>query len=327
MKPKLIMIVLILLLVSLIVNPVAAKKKMLLLDSQTIEPYKSLRKAMFAKLAELGYKRGENLLVDYQVVGNYIGRGYNILKYKKDNNYDVIVLNGTFAGLSAVRFMKEEDKDPKDYHFVFGSITDPVGIGLIEQFNTPPTNNVTGVAFPVSVKERLNFIQEIFGENLTIGFIYADMSQSRSYNKWLRAELKKEEFEGLNFIFKEIEFVKSNNGTKRMVEIAKKYVKELDNKVDIFVSASDQLGSSALFSKMVYKTASKPLVGIAREEGVTMSLATDQRKNGKKVAQMINRIFAGEEIQNIIPQKSESTVYFDWTKVREFNIEIPQKLK
>ena len=282
---------------------------------------------MFAELSQLGYQRGDNLIVDYEVIGNYKGRGYNILKYKQDKDYDVIILNGTFAGLSAVEFIKREDVNPNNYKFIFASVTDPVGIGMVEELGTPTTTNFTGVAFPVSVSQRLRFIQQIFGKDLTVGFIYTNMSQSRSYNQWLRAELKKEEFEDLDFIFREIEFVQSNNGTKRMVEIAKEHVKELDNKVDIFVSASDQLGSSCQFSKMVYKTASKPLVGIAREEGVTMSLATDQQKNGKQVAHMINRLFTGEEIKDIIPQKSEATVYFDWAKVREFKIDIPQEFK
>ncbi|MFO7819386.1 MAG: ABC transporter substrate binding protein [Halanaerobacter sp.] len=328
MKDKLIIISSIFLLLSLISNPAAAEKKqMLLLDAQTIEPYQSLRESMFAELAKLGYQRDDNLIVDYEVVGNYAGRGYNILKYKQDKDYDVIVLNGTFAGLSAVEFMEREDVNPNNYKFIFGSVTDPVGVGMVEELGTPTTTNFTGVAFPVSVAKRLRFIQKIFGKDLTVGFIYTNMSQSRSYNQWLRAELKKEEFQGLDFIFKEIEFVQSNQGTERMVEIAKEHVKELDNKVDIFVSASDQLGSSAQFSKMVYQTASKPLVGIAKEEGVTMSLATDQQKNGKQVAQMIKRVFTGEEIKDIIPQKSEATVYFDWAKVKEFKIDIPPELK
>ncbi|MGM0502524.1 MAG: ABC transporter substrate-binding protein [Bacillota bacterium] len=329
MRKVIVILILLLLVLGTVFNSAEAKekKRILMLDSQTIEPYKSLREEMFAELSKLGYKKENNLLIDYEVLGNFKGRGYNILKFKKLANYDVIVLNGTVAGMAAVQFMKEEQVDSKKPKFVFASVTDPVGVGMVEKLGVPSTTNFTGVAFPVPVAERLGLIQQVFGENLKIGFIYADMPQSRSYNSWLRAELKKEEFAGLDFIFREVDFIRSNNGTKRMVEIAKKHVKELDDKVDIFVSASDQIGSSAQFSQMVYQTASKPLVGISREEGVTLSLATDQKKNGKKVAQMIVRILEGAEIKEIIPQKSESTVYFDWKKIKEFGIQVPDKLK
>ncbi|SLM31391.1 ABC-type uncharacterized transport system periplasmic component-like protein (fragment) [Desulfamplus magnetovallimortis] len=211
---------------------------LLIIDSQESEPYSSVREAMLLELSSLGYIEGKNLKTKYYSLGNYDGRSksiWNVLE--KKNSYDVIFLNGTIA----VASFKELALDDQN-KFVFASITDPVGVGVIEDFQNPPKHNFTGICYPVKVEDRLKFIQKVLPTAKTIGLIHADMPQSQSYKNWIEETLKKPEFQTLKVIFRDVEFVKSDGGHKRMTMLAKKHVEELDSQVDVFLSPNDQMG-------------------------------------------------------------------------------------
>ncbi len=299
-----------------IVFNLASQKKiysLLILDSQSIEPYKTLREAMLSHLEKLGYMESNNILIDYDVLGNYEGRGQNILKGKLANNYDVIFLNGTIALKSAKDIALGSNNK-----FIYANVTDPVDVGVIEKIGVTPKYNFTGISYPVKVEERFRFIKKIFPKAKKIGYIYAAMPQSFSYKKWLTDMLLKEEFKDIEIVFREVEFVKGDNGTKRMALIAKDIITELDKIVDIFVSPNDQLGSSDEFAEMIYNTATKPLVGLAGENGSVISISPDLEANGKKVAEMIKQIFDGKDIKDIIPIGAEKKIIIDKEKLKKF---------
>jgi len=83
------------------------------------------------------------------------------------------------------------------------------------------------------------------------------------------------------------------------------------------------LGSSAEYAQMIAETASKPLVGLAKEKGAVLSYAPDLEKNGQKIAQMIVELFSGKAIAEVIPQSSESTIYKDEELMKKFGITMP----
>lgn len=295
-------------------------KKILIIDSQSSNPYETLRISMIKELEYLGYKEGKNLEIDYEIAGNYEGRAYNILK-SSIKKYDVIFLNGTISSKGALNFL-EKRPDTKMQKFLFGNVTDPVGLGLIDEFGKSPKGSFTGIAYPIKVGERLRFIKKIFGDKLKVGYIYSNMPQSISYNKWLKKELQKDEFKDIKFIFRNIDFIKSNQGHRRMVKLAEKYIENLENEVDIFLSANDQLGISGEFAKMVYKKSTKPLVGLSGEKGSTIAIGSDLEKNGKELASMMKKLLDGAKIEDIIPQHSLSKIYKDEYLIKEFGIDL-----
>ncbi|MGM0508232.1 MAG: ABC transporter substrate-binding protein [Fusobacteriota bacterium] len=303
-------------------------KKLLIIDSQSQDPYKTLRVSVLDELETLGYKKNHNLEIDYTNAGNYRGRAFNILKarlvhYQK--NYDAIFLNGTIASLGSLDLIKKNDLNLGNLNIIFANVTDPIGIGLIKNFKLD--NKITGVSYPIDIEKRLNFIKEIFGDNIVIGYIYSDMPQSLAYKKWLEEELKKDDFENMKIIFKKVSFVKSDAGHKRMVLLAKDIVQELDSKVDIFLSPNDQLGTSDEFGLMVFNTAKKPLVGLEEERGAALALGPNLKENGKIIASMINRVFNGESLENIKPQKSTCKIYLNEEIIKRFDIKVPKKIK
>lgn len=300
------------------------EKKILILDAQSQEPYKSLRLSVINELSKLGYKKGKNLIIDYDVLGNYEGKGFNLLRIVKQNNlkYNVIFLNGTISGQAAITFLKKYKLN--SFNFIFGNITDPVGLGLVDKLNVKNNKNITGIAYPVRVETRLRFIQNIFGKKVKVGFIYADMPQSRSYNKWLKAALNKKEFSQMNFMFHKVDFVKGNKGHKRMVWLAEKVAKKIEKDVDIFVCSHDQLGISVEFSRMIYELSNKPLVGVASQQGAAVAIISNTEKTGKKLARMIVQVFKGKKPIDIIPGNSEYSYYIDRKICKHLQIKVPK---
>jgi len=301
--------------------------RLLIIDSLKGEPYNTVRVSMIKELERLGYIQNKNLTIKYYSLGNYEGTGMNIWKHEEKNKHnDVIFLNGTIA----TKAFKEIALDDKN-KFVFANVTDPVGVGIIDNFMNPPKHNFTGVSYPVRIEDRLRFIQKVFPKAKKIGLIYGNLPQSHSYKKWIQDALLLDEFKNLEVIFREVEFVKSESGHKRMARIAKRYILELNEKVDLFMSPNDTMGVQAPFAKMVYKNSNKPLIGLGRKDvmenwGATMSIYPSLPEAGIATAQMIYKLFNGSKIKDIIPQWPSTGVTFDLTKAKEFGIMIPKEL-
>ncbi|OQA32369.1 MAG: ABC transporter substrate binding protein [Betaproteobacteria bacterium ADurb.Bin341] len=302
--------------------------RLLIVEAQKGEPYLSVRLAMLDELGKLGFKEGSNLQVKYYSIGNKEGATKSIWDAESGSGHDVIFLNGTVV---TEGFKKLALGDMK-HRFVFGAVTDPVGIGVIDQFDVPPKANFTGVCYPVKVEERLRFIRQVMPHAKKIALIDAGMPQSHSYRKWMEDALKLPEFKDLKVSFRSVEFVKSEEGHRRMAELAKKFVLELDPVVDAFITPNDQMGVQQPFADMVFKTATKPLIGLSKKEitdswGGVMALYPDTERMGRISAEMIKLLFDGQPIQSVFPRCPEGGGYaFDLEKTKKFGITIPPKL-
>lgn len=124
--------------------------RLLILDSQMGHPYDEVRLAMLKRLQKFGYRRSQNLQVNIFSADNDIVKGVRILQRESKRDYDVIFVGGTVATMAA-----RQPLDGGRVPVVFGSPTDPVGIGVIKDFMTPPESNFTGVCYPVPVKARM----------------------------------------------------------------------------------------------------------------------------------------------------------------------------
>ena len=303
-------------------------KKLLIIDSLKGEPYNTVRKSMINTLKNLGYVKNKNLIIKYYSLGNFSDIAKNIwLHREKNNKYNVIFLNGTIA-TKAFKELALNDKNK----FVFANVTDPVGLGVIENFNTAPKYNFTGVSYPVRIEERLRFIKAIFPNIKSIALIYGNLPQSHSYKSWIQQALLLDEFKDIEVIFREVPFVGSEGGHKRMAIIAKKYVLELNNKVDLFISPNDTMGVQKPFAKMVYENSTKPLLGLGRKDvmedwGASMSIYPSLSQAGQTAGEMIGKLFKGSKIKDIIPTWPNTGLAFDLQKTKAFGINIPAKLR
>jgi len=300
---------------------------LLIVDSQKGEPYQTVRTEMIAELERSGYKVGKNLKIKHYSIGNIEGATKSIWEIERDNDFDAIFITGTVATIG----MKKQAFGEMKHKFVFAAVTDPVGIGVIDAFDAPPKANFTGVAYPVKVEERLRFIKQVMPGVKKIGMIDTDMPQSQSYWRWLEAALKQPEFRDLQLLRRTVSFVKSEEGHRRMAELAEKFVVELDPQVDVFLGCNDQLCVQQPYPEMVFRTATKPLVSTGKREvtdewGATMSIYPDQEGLGQMAGTMVRQLFEKKPISSIIPRTAKYGYAFDLNKTKRFSLAIPPKM-
>lgn len=299
--------------------------KLFILASQKGSPYDSICASALTALASHGYTEGKNLKTVIKYSGNSVKRGEHILDEEQKNSYDVIFVAGTPATLSAKNVLYG-----KKQRVVFASVTDPVGIGVIKDFISKPTGNFTGVSYPVPVKTRLKFIKRLMPKAKIFGLVYADMPQSHSYNKWLESLLKNDpEFRNIKIIFRQVPLVTGENGDKQMAEISKKYIREIDSKVDAYITSCDQLGSRRFFSEAAYNTSKKPLIGLVKDDvmgkwGAAATIYPSHDSIGNQSAKMIMKFFEGKTASDVMPEwPHRFGIAVDLRKAKQFGIEVP----
>jgi putative tryptophan/tyrosine transport system substrate-binding protein len=302
--------------------------KLLILDSQKGNPYDEVRTSLLAALSIYGYTEGKNLKTTIVFSGNDIKAGERILNDELTNSYDVIFVGGTAATLSAKNALYG-----KAQRVVFGSPTDPVGIGVIQNFSSKPVANFTGVCYPVPVKTRLKFLRRLMPKARTFGLIYADMPQSHSYNNWIENLLKNDpEFKGIKIIYRSVPLVTGENGDRTMSLNSKKHIYELDSKVDAYIKPCDQMGTRSNFAEIVYNTSRKPLIGLVKDDvmgkwGATATIYPSHESIGNQAAVMIKDLFEGKKVSDIVPEwPHKFGVAVDLKKAKRFGIDIPVEL-
>ncbi|MBB6481758.1 ABC transporter substrate-binding protein [Spirochaeta isovalerica] len=299
---------------------------LLIIDSQAADPYIPVRDSLLAELERKGFSEGGILDISLWSLANQEGLAKRAWLTEKDKDYDLIFINGTVAAAQFSSFALNNFR----YKFLFGAVTDPVSLNLIKDFSSHPYSNFTGVAYPVQVRERLRFIMAVLPEAKDIGFIYADMSQSRSYRKWLDEILIEEEFQSLNFHFRTVEFVQSEAGHIRMAMLSEKYIIELDPMVDIFLSPNDQMGVQPEYARTIRRLSGKPLIGLGEKDvmeewGAVMSIFPDLEQMGVQLAGMAEKLLTGTQIGEIIPQWPETGVAFNLKEAERLGITIPEE--
>lgn len=299
--------------------------KLLILDSQKGNPYDEVRTSLLAALATFGYTEGTNLKATILFSGNDVKAGERILNAELKNAYDVIFVGGTAATLSAKNVLYG-----KTQCVVFGSPTDPVGIGVIHDFTSKPVANFTGICYPVPVKTRLKFLRRLMPKAKTFGLIYADMPQSHSYNKWIENLLKNDpEFKDIRIIYRAVPLVTRENGDRTMATNSKKFIQELDAKVDAYIKPCDQMGTRSNFAEVVYATSKKPLIGLVKDDvmgkwGATATIYPSHESIGNQSARMIKELFEGKKVRDIMPEwPHKYGVAVDLHKAKQFGIDVP----
>ena len=301
--------------------------RLLIVDSQMGKPYDEIRAALSQALESFGYAEGRNLHIRLRVTDNDVKAGEAMLRSEvAANRYDVIYVGGTAATLSARNVLLGNPGE----RVVFGAPTDPVGIGVIKDFKSRPSANFTGVCFPVPLKARFRFLRQLLPEARNIGLIYADMPQSRSYNQWVQQLVDGDpEFRDLKVIFRSVPLQAGEQGERAMAEAAGKLARAMNDSVDVFLKPNDQMGTRRFFSEAVYQNASKPLIGLVRDDvmgqwGATAVVYPSHQSIGRQAARMIRDLFQGARIADIAPEwPKEYGFAVDLPKARQFALRIP----
>ncbi|MGM0920225.1 MAG: ABC transporter substrate-binding protein [Bacillota bacterium] len=246
-----------------------------------------------------GFKKAldeKGLKVDYdvQIAGGDQNNSQTIASNFVGDDVDLIFANSTPSALSALNATK-------DIPIVFTSVTDPIGAGLVKNFEEPGAN-ITGTTdtHPDAVPSTVKFIDENVEGN-KIGMIY----NSGEQNSAAQIDLVEKAIKGTD-----LEIVESSVSTSAEVKQA---AEALVGKVDAFYIITDNTVVSALES----------VISVAGDEDIPLFVGElDSVARGGFAAYGFDYndigYEAGLKAAEILTGKKEAS---------EIPVEFPQKLK
>lgn len=138
-----------------------------------------IREAIIKELNDKGFKDGENITIDYQ---NAQGDQSNLKTMAQkfvNGKYDLIIAIATPSAQAVV-------SETKEIPIIFSAVLDPIGAGVISNFEKPG-GNVTGTSNAVSAEKVMELANQITPNIKTIGTIY---NPGESNAAWVINSLK-----------------------------------------------------------------------------------------------------------------------------------------
>jgi putative ABC transport system substrate-binding protein len=141
------------------------------------------RQGVIDALGDNGYKEDDNLVIDYQNSEGDPSLFASIAQQFVTNDVNLIVSIATPNSQAAIAAA-----EGTDIPVVFTAVTDPVGAGLISNWESHPNENVTGVSDMIVVSDDVELITEILPNVKKLGTMY---NSGEDNSVFLVKELKK----------------------------------------------------------------------------------------------------------------------------------------
>ena len=256
---------------------------------------------------------GYQATFDLQNANGDINTAKQIATQFKDEKVDVAVGIATPVAISLANTMK-------DTPIVFGTVTDPLGAGLVSTLEHGE-GNVTGMSDELPSKEHIKFFKEIAGIK-TLGYIYtASEDNSISALKLVEDGCKEA---GLELV---VQAISNSSEVKQAAEA-------IVSRVDGIYLTTDNTVFSALPSLVaVCNDAKKPIfsgdVTGAKNGGCFMASGFNYYKAGYATGEMVVEILKGKKPSEIpvrfMTKPEDSDLLFDLDVAKACGITIPQK--
>lgn len=222
---------------------------------------------------------------------------------------DLIFANATPTAQSALNATS-------DIPIVFTSVTDPIGAGLIESFESPG-GNATGTSdmFPDAIPMTIDFIAEDFGAK-SIGTIYNTGEQ----NSVVQVDEMKKALEG-----KDIKLVERSVATSADVKQA---AESLIGEVDVIYIITDNTVVSALDTVIQVSNENDIPLFVGEtdsvEKGAFAAFGISYEAIGYETGKMAVQILKGEKTPADIPAQTPSEIDLVINKkaAEEMNVEL-----
>lgn len=207
----------------------------------------------------------------------------SIIKSFQDQKVDLIYAIATPAAQGA-------KNGEKDIPIVFNAVTDPASADLVKNMEEPE-GNITGVSDYVSMEAQLKEMVRVFPDIKNVGVMFS----TNEANSQFQIEELKKAAEGLGLNVVEV-------GVNNINDVSTA-IKSLEQKIDIFLSITDNTVSSA--STIIAESLKEAKIpSFASEEGpvdngILMSAGVDYVDLGKKAAGMASEILGGKKVSEI----------------------------
>ncbi|HHP51343.1 MAG TPA: ABC transporter substrate-binding protein [Moorella mulderi] len=271
----------------------------------------TIRESFIAGLAELGYKEGENIIIDYQNAQGDQSNLKSICQRFVSKKYDLIVAIATPSAQAAVGQTKE-------IPIVFAACTEPVGSGLVADLQKPG-GNVTGTSDAISAAKIMELAERITPGFKTVGALYnASETNSLAVIKELKEYAQKRGWEV-------VEATVTNSSEVQQAAAS------LVGKADIIFSPTDNTVASAMpVVAQVAKKAKIPVyVGADSmvKDGGLATYGVNYEVLGKETAKIAAQILKGAKPGDIpVKVMSDLDIYVNLETARAIGVTIPEDI-
>ncbi len=250
---------------------------------------------------------------DLQNANGDVNTAAQIANMYKTAKVDVAVGIATPVAISLANTLK-------DIPVVFGTVTDPVGAGLVSSVDKGEAN-VTGMSDAIPTAEHITMFAEIAGIK-TLGYIYS----SNEANSISSLTMVEDACKAIG-----IELVTQSIANSSEVKQA---AESIINRVDGIYLTTDNTVFSALPALVqVFNDAGKPVfssdVTGALNGGCMIASGFNYYKAGRATGEMVVQILNGESPENIpvrfMTEPTDSDLLFDLDAAKNAGITIPQR--
>ena len=269
------------------------------------------REGFIEGLKEKGFEEGKNLKIDYQNAQGDIAIAKTVSDQFVTSKVDMIFAIATSS-------LQASYNATKDIPIVFTAVTDPIGAGVAESWESSGTN-VTGTSDMVSMEKQLSLLTTLVPDIKTLGVIY----NSSEANSLAQVQELKKEAEKNAIDIKEIS-VTTVNEINQNLNAAIGSIDALYAPTDNTVASAYDLVGNICVNKNI------PIL-CGEEAGVSKgglcSIGIDYFKLGKEAGYKAAEILNGAKPEDIeISTLSDMSITINTDVAEKLNITIPEDI-
>ena len=268
--------------------------------------------AFSKELVELGYKDGENVIINFKNAQGDMANLPTIVQSFEADKQDVVVAITTPVAQAAMSLTASTP-------VIFSAVTNPVEAGVVSDLNTID-KGMTGTTDAVNVDKIMALAMTISKDAKTVGYIYNPGEDNSVSNL---AALK--EYAGSHGLTIEEASISSSVDLQSAAS-------SLAEKVDIFFVANDNtVAESMPVLVKVANDAKKPLYVGADSmvmDGGFATVGIDYTDLGKETARMVDQVLKGKKVEEMPVKvfKDDLYTYINTDTAKTIGVEIPESI-
>lgn len=288
-----------------------AKKKIGIIQIVEHPSLNEIRESVITQLKDKGFKDGENITIDYQNAQNDQSNLKAIAQKFVNGKYDLIIAIATPSAQAVV-------SQTKDIPILFASVIDPIGAGIISNFEKPG-GNVSGTSNAVAADIVMEMANLITPNIKTIGTIY---NPSESNAAFVIKSLK--------------EYTTKNNitlieapvtGSSEVQQAANSLVGKVDA---IFIPNDNTVATAMLSVSQIAIKAKLPVYvtadSLVRDGGLATN-GINYTTLGKETADMAVEVLNGKKIGDIPARTmSKMSIYLNKDTAKAIGVDFPEDI-
>lgn len=272
-----------------------------------------IRRGIIAGLADLGYKDGQNLTVNFQSAQGNMATAGQIAKQFASENPDAIVAISTPTAQSLA-------SATQTIPLVYTAVSDPVAAKLIDNNNVATQVNITGLSSQLPLEPQIELFIKIKPDAKRIGYVYSSgEANSVALKERLQEILPKY---GMTLV---------DIPANRSADVAAA-TRALDGRADLIYTSLDNNVASAM-EAMVQVANELDLPIIASDEfsvrrGAAAALGVNDFDFGVVTAKMVADVLDGKKPAEIQPQVMNTlTLYVSPKHATEQGVSLSDEVK